>query len=354
MSLYDELQLNAKGSKDLINLSKTKKEKIKHISIYILKVLLTVLFCTVFVTIFTKIFGSENGVAGVVIVLFLLTFRQIHIGYNVNQSRISIMIFFIIFAFAPYLSNLYGGFRGLIINILAMFLLSFLGCYRVEFYNHATIILSYLLLYGSNVQGEVYLKRVVGLLLGGVWVSICLYRNHKDKELDKSLKDLIVEFKLNLRENLWKVKLAVLVSSSMFVGELLGLNKVMWIGIATMSILTPFCEMRKERAMNRLFGTIAGSILFYLIVLIFPSSLYPLIGILGGILVGFASTYKYQTVCNALGALSLAMVTYGRDIAIFTRVIDNLFAVVFLIIFSAIFDYLVSLKFTFNEEYIKI
>lgn len=354
MNLYSELQLSAKGSKDLINLSKTKKEKLKHINIYVLKVFLTVLFCTVFVGVFTKIFGNENGVAGVVIVLFLLTFRQIHMGYNINQSRFSILIFFIIFSIFPYFANLYGGIIGLLINILSIFILLFLGCYKVEFYNHATIVLSYLLLYGSFVKGDIYLNRVVGLLIGGLWVSLCLYRNHKDKELNKSIKDLVLEFKLNIKENLWKIKLAVLVSSSMYIGEKLGLNKVMWVGIATMSLLTPFSEMRREKILNRLFGTILGSLLFYIIVLILPKQLHPFIGIFGGLLVGFATSYKYQTVFNALGALSLAMAVYGRDIAIFTRIIDNIFAVIFLIIFSTVFDYIVSLKIDFNEEVIKI
>ena len=65
MSIYQELQLNQAGSKALIKNSKDKREKRRHIFIYIFKVFLTLAFCMAFVTAYTKIFGEKNSVAGV-------------------------------------------------------------------------------------------------------------------------------------------------------------------------------------------------------------------------------------------------------------------------------------------------
>ena len=69
MTFYQELQLNQAGSKKLICASETKKEKYRHIAVYLFKIILTISFCVVFVTLFSMIFGTENSVAGVVILL---------------------------------------------------------------------------------------------------------------------------------------------------------------------------------------------------------------------------------------------------------------------------------------------
>ena len=48
MTFYQELQLNQAGSKALIKASKSKKEKHRHIAVYLFKILLTVAFCTAY------------------------------------------------------------------------------------------------------------------------------------------------------------------------------------------------------------------------------------------------------------------------------------------------------------------
>lgn len=85
MTFYQELQLNQAGSKKLICASETKKEKYRHIAVYLFKIILTISFCVVFVTLFSMIFGTENSVAGVVILLALLTFRQADLGIHTGS-----------------------------------------------------------------------------------------------------------------------------------------------------------------------------------------------------------------------------------------------------------------------------
>lgn len=58
------------------------------------------------------------------------------------------------------------------------------GCYEVRFFNHSTFLLSYLLLYGNDVTGDLYIKRVIALAIGGLWIALCLYRNHLDKVME--------------------------------------------------------------------------------------------------------------------------------------------------------------------------
>ena len=48
MKFYQELQLNQKGSKELIKNSQTTKEKLYHIAVYLFKIAITVAFFFVF------------------------------------------------------------------------------------------------------------------------------------------------------------------------------------------------------------------------------------------------------------------------------------------------------------------
>lgn len=80
MTFYQELQLNQAGSKALIKASKSKKEKHRHIAVYLFKILLTVAFCTAFVMAFGAVFGEDNNIVGVVMLLCVLSFRYADLG----------------------------------------------------------------------------------------------------------------------------------------------------------------------------------------------------------------------------------------------------------------------------------
>ena len=194
MTVYQELQLNQAGSKNLIRSCADQKEKRKHIAVYLLKISLTVAFCVIFVSVFTSLFGEENGVAGVGVLLALLAFRQVNLGFETSQSVWVMIGIFGILAVGPHMANQVPSVVGFVINSVCIFVMLVLGCHNVIYFNHATFVLTYLLLYGNDVNGVVYGKRVLGLMLGGIWVALCMYRNHRKTECKRRLKDVLQEF----------------------------------------------------------------------------------------------------------------------------------------------------------------
>lgn len=342
MTVYQELQLNQAGSKKLIRSCTDKKEKRKHIAVYCLKIALTVAFCVVFVSIFTGIFGKENGVAGVGVLLALLAFRQVDLGFCPSQSAWVMLGIFGILAVGPHMANQVPSAAGFLINSISIFLMLLLGCHNVLYFNHATFVLTYLLLYGNDVSGIAYAKRVTGLMVGGLWVALCMYRNHRKAECKRSLKDVLKEFCLESTRSRWQIKMALGVCLSMLVGELVGLPRSMWIGIAAMSVLQPFDKDRKTKMIYRFLGTLAGCVGFMLLIRILPEESYGLLGIIGGIGVGFCATYKWQTVFNAFGALGIAMSLFGSGGSVTLRVINNGFAVLFVILFVPVVDWILD------------
>ena len=105
MKFYQELQLNQKGSKELIKNSQTTKEKLYHIAVYLFKIAITVAFCFLFVTLFSILFGSENSIAGVVVLLCIMVFRQADFEIHAGQSTVLLALFFINMTLCSHLAN---------------------------------------------------------------------------------------------------------------------------------------------------------------------------------------------------------------------------------------------------------
>ena len=69
---------------------------------------------------------------------------------------------------------------------------------------------------------------------------------------------------------------------------------------------------------------IVGCILFAVLYLILPESMYPYIGMIGGIGVGYSAGYAWQTAFNTFGALSIAAGLFGVKYAIILRISANI------------------------------
>ena len=157
MTLYQELQLNQAGSKQLIRNTQDKKEKARHIAVYLFKILLTLAFCVAFVTVYTKVFGSDNSIVGVVVLLSVMTFRFADFGIHAPHALSSLMVIWGIMTFGPRLANAGNLVTELIVNMVCIFTLMILGCHNVVMFNQSTLLLGYLLLYGYDVSGTQYL-----------------------------------------------------------------------------------------------------------------------------------------------------------------------------------------------------
>lgn len=334
--------MNQQGSKDLLRKSKNRKEKARHLGIYLFKVLLTLIFCFVFVSVYSVIFGAENGTAGVVVLLTVMVFRQADLGFKASQSALTLVGIFAIMAVGPRLANILPPVLALPVNIVCLFALLVLGCHNIILSNHSTFVLGYLLLYGYDVQGHAYLMRLAALGVGAVITALILYRNHYSSSYKRGLLDVLREFRMDSTRTRWQFRLGVGVPLAMFAGQCLGFERVMWIGIAVMSFLQPFYEDMKKRITSRIPGTVGGCLLFLLLTVVVPEQYYSFLGILGGLCVGFCATYGWQTVFNALGALATAMSIYGMTGAIGHRLADNIFGAVFALVFSLVFELIVN------------
>ena len=320
MTFYQELQLSSAGSKQLIKNTQDSKEKRRHILIYNFKVYLVMIFCVAVVTVFSKLLGNNNSVVGVTVLLAVLVLRQADFGIKTSHGLVSIMGIYAILIAGPRISNMVPPVAAFVINVVCIMLLMIMGCHNVIMYNHSTFVLGYLLLQGYDVTGHEYIMRVVGLLAGMLVCMIIFYKNQKNRPYRRTFWDLFKEFNINSARTRWYIKLTFIVSSAMLIVSLMGLPRAMWIGIACMSVCLPFSKDVNKRIGSRALFNIVGCAIFVVMYIVLPESMYPYIGMIGGIGVGYSAGYACQTAFNTFGALSIAAGLFGMPYAVVLRI----------------------------------
>lgn len=338
MTFYQELQLSSTGSKQLIRNTTDKKEKRRHILIYNFKVYLVMAFCVAVVTLYSKITGNDNSVVGVTVLLAVLVLRQADFGIRTSHGLLSIAGIFCILIAGPRLSNMVSPVPAFFVNAISILLLMILGCHNVIMYNHSTFVLGYLLLMGYDVTGKAYLLRVEGLLAGMFFCMVVFYKNQKNRPYRRTFLDLFREFDLHSARGRWYLRLTLIVSSAMLIMSLLGLPRAMWAGIACMSVCLPFEKDMVKRAKERGVFNLVGSLIFLGLYLILPADLHSMLGLIGGIGVGYSARYPWQTVFNTFGALSIASGVFGITGAVILRIGLNAAAALYTVAAGWLFD----------------
>lgn len=339
MTFYQELQLNQAGSKALIKQSTTIEEKRRHSMIYLFKIVLTLVFCVGFVTAFGLLFGQENGTAGVVVLLSLLAFRQADLGIKASHGAGVMLLIYAILIVAPRIANMLPIGIAFAVHLISIFLLTLLSCQQVRMCNQATIVMSYLLLFGYDVTGKAYMMRVIGMTLGGIWTAWLLYRSHKNKAYKEGFLDLFRQFSMEKERSRWQIGLALTVACAVLLGELLHLPRVMWIGFAALSTTQIAAEDRIKKAKFRFIGVLVGAPLVFLFVRVLPESMTGLLGIFGGLCIGFCAHYGWQSIFNCFGAVYMAIGILGSvQNAAFYRIVDTAFGIVFALLFYAVVE----------------
>ena len=150
-------------------------------------------------------------------------------------------------------------------------------------------------------------------------------------------RNLIQALNLRTSRTQWQLLIALSVSSALFLAECFHFLRIVWVGIAAMSVLVPFRSNIKERLKQRIRGNILGIAIFFLIYNFFPDYIYNNVGIIGGIGVGLSATYGWQSVFNSFGALAIGTNLYGFSEAIFFRAVDTIFGVLYGFVFELMF-----------------
>ena len=261
-----------------------------------------------------------------------------------NNSGLGIFAMFII---SPYLASAINPLTGSMINFVSMMIIVVLSCHNVKLSNQSTLILSYLLLYGYQVNDIIgYMHRIFALILGGIVVAGVFYYKHRKIEFKNRFSDIIKDVNLGSARTKWQLKLVSGITIAILLGELLHLPRVMWIAFACMSVLHPDKDKVEYRSKVRYIFVITGCFIFAAVYLILPQGFRDYAGLLGGLMVGFSGKYSWQTSFNSFGALAAAVPVFGLGGAIIIRISSNIIGVIYSQVYGRAFDKIADKIFT--------
>lgn len=309
------------------------KENLK----FILSKTLLFIFCVLFIKVYSTLFGSENSIVGVVLLMALLMFTQSDFGYNTKLASISIPIMFVVIGIFAKLSNI-NPFLGLIIHLLVLSFIVFIGRGDKNATNYLAYAMGYIMFKGYNVGGYGYSKRLISLAVIGAIIALIYYLKYNKKTFDKSLKERYLIFDNEKSFKRWNLMFVLIVSIAMFIGDLLKIEKNIWINLTVLSLLPPIEENLIERKSARVPATFIGCIIFLaLFGYIIPEESQAIFILIGGWLSFFITDYFLKTIYNSFSALGTATIMIPMGKAIWLRLTNNLIGFIIVIISITIF-----------------
>lgn len=98
-----------------------------------------------------------------------------------------------------------------------------------------------------------------------------------------------------------------------------------------------------KRVPDRGIFNVVGCLIFMVLYTVLPKTMYPYIGMIGGIGVGYSAGYAWQTVFNTFGALSIASGIFGMPMALKLRIGANVLGAVYTVVCTKVFNFLANL-----------
>lgn len=281
------------------------------------------LFCVAFVGCYGAVFGSENSIVGVSLLTALLLFITNDFGYKAVQAAIMIPVLFLVALFAAKIS-LINPYLGIVVNSLSIWCLLLFSSHNIASGNHLPLLLGYIFFQGYDVTGDLFKMRLTSIVLISGFIGIIYYLQHRKNTYRRSIKDLVLEMRLQSTRTQWYIKLTVTLTFVMFVCDLLNYPKSIWISFAVLSILQPLQVDATHKAKHRLPATLLATVIFYILVAyLLPEGGITIISIVFGFVASLASSYFSKTTINTICALCTAAMLYSVTDAIFLRIISN-------------------------------
>ena len=346
MKFYDALQMDPAILKGQIAACDTKQEKAYYWFAMAMRSALIVAFAVLFISLLSGLFGADNTPLAVALFCMMLGIRFVNFQYCVTDSLITLAAILAILVLVPSAAAVLPWFCLIPLHFAAFFALLYMTAQQPEMGNGGLYSFAYVYLTGNPVFGEALVRRGLLALVGYLICGAILFAKHRTQHHTTRFHAVVRKFNPSTPVHLWQLRMALGVSLVMTAGQVFGIQRFMWTGFACASLLSeyPYSGSTAVRFRQRIIGTLAGSLAFFLLYVVTPEPVPPLMGPLGGLCLGFCTDYRYKTAMNCFGALMLATGIYGLQGAILLRIVDTLLGVTFGLLFAAAFHQLAAIR----------
>lgn len=265
--------------------------------------LAVILFLLGFIYLYTAVFGMKNACGAISIATSILMFTKLDMGIKTSHAPFLIILMFLFTAFASH-CGMWNPFLGIAINFISIFLIVTFSCQAVTTKVYLPFIVCYIFNQGNPVVGMDFYKRIVGLFLGAIVVSIVYVIVHHKKKYRRGILSLIKEIHPTSLRTRFALRLAFALTLGMFIGDMFGLVRTAWIGMTINSLILPFIHETKPRLPFRILAQGSGAIVFGVLFCLLLPREFHIIGIfLTSYLYMFFTNYHAQQIFVSINAL---------------------------------------------------
>lgn len=347
MRFYDALQLDSAILKRKIAACGTNQEKLYYWAAMAVRSALIAAFAIVYISVLSGVFGSDNTPLAVASFCIMLGIRFVNFEYCIGDSLLTLAATLCLLVLAPSAAAVIPPIFLIPLHVVSFFSLLYMTTQRPEMGNGGLYSFAYVYLVGNPVTGEALIRRGLLALTGYLICGAVLLAKHRHQHREVRFHQVVRKFHLSKPVCLWQLRMALGVALILTAGQIFRVERFMWMGFACASLLSeyPYSGNAFTRFWQRILGAVAGSGIFFILYLILPAGLRPLLGPLGGFCLGFCTDYRYKTAMNCMGALMLAAGIYGIQDAVILRIADTFLGVAFGLVFAALFHRLVAVRF---------
>lgn len=347
-TFYQMLQMGVADLKRRMKEAGSRGERARTAAALVVRDLLVVLFAVLYVSLFTALFGPVASAPAVATFVMLICLRFVAFGYAPWDNLKVLGVLFAVFATAPLLVSTASPAVRLLVNVVCLGTVMALAVDDPRMGTGGMYGFAYCFvtgsLYGQPLSGDVLASWIGATALGFAVCAAVYWKNRFACVSEKRLADALRSRCLRSRETAYRLRVAVGVSLALFAGDVLGLPRLMWVGLVASSMLTPYGLRVVDRLGTRVLFVALGTGLFLLAYGLVPPEFQGLIAIAAGLGTGLCATYRWSQVFNTVGAMTLGVTCCGLEVASVARVGDNLVGAVFALLVSAAFAGLASLS----------
>lgn len=155
---------------------------------------------------------------------------------------------------------------------------------------------------------------------------------------------MLKEMDIHSTRTQWYIRMSVTLSLTLFIFDLFNYSRTMWVGLAVLSLTTPFEDEHYARSRARIPAAILGTAIFYvLFILLIPTTYQPIIVLAAGFAAMFIKNYFIKSIYNSFSSLGAAIILFPADEVLFLRIVSNVIGTVLALlsyyIFRQIFRY---------------
>ena len=152
---------------------------------------------------------------------------------------------------------------GLIVNFILLFAIAVMTCNKPQMGNVGIYGLAYLFAtYFPPANKRDFYLRLLQVTADFILCALILYQHHRKKNSAIKFSTIVRHYSFKEEKYRWQFRLALGISLGLLIGQALRLSRYFWVGIASLSILSPYKVKLKSRVFERILGVVIGSLLF--------------------------------------------------------------------------------------------